>query len=498
MASNKDLNRRLTALDASFLYCEKPTQPMHIGACMTYAGHLSRNEVIRTLADRMHLLPRYRQKVVFPPLKLAHPTWEDDPDLSVSNHVEELTLPAPGDDRVLSEVAGQAYAIMLDRDRPLWQVIVCHGYANGNTILIWKIHHAMVDGISSVELLTVAHDLKAKAEAPPPADVEWQPRPLPDRLTQVHQAVRERLTENVQWWTDEFFGLLNATQVKERLRQTTQTAMSVLPTLLRPAPQVPFNGPLSGQRQFAWAELSFSEIRLIRSLLGGTVNDVVLAVIAGGLGRYLRAQGISTKGMELRALCPVSLRHEDERGALGNRVSIMLAPLYVDIADPVKRLAAERVALERLKAHDQAGSFSAITDFSNRLSPLLHALTGQLAPANFLINTVSTNIPGPQIPLYLNGHKLLAWCPLGITAANIGLFNAILSYDQKLTISATVDPTLMPDPWFYANCLHESFAELLAAAEHSATTRSSTPPQEPPPQQPKERRKKPRERKKAA
>lgn len=463
---------------------------------MTYAGHISREEVIRTLVDRMHLLPRYRQKVMFPLLKLAHLTWEDDPDFAVGNHIEELTLPE--DDRVLSEVAGQAYATLLNRDRPLWQVILCHGYANGNAVLIWKIHHAMVDGISSVELLTVTHDLKAKAEVPPPADVEWQPRPLPDRLTQVHQAVRERLTENVQWWTDEIFGLLNATQVKERIRQTMQTATSLLPTLLSSVPQVPFNGQLSDQRQFAWAEFSFAEIRSIRSLLGGTVNDVVLAVIAGGLGCYLRAHGISTTGMELRALCPVSMRREDERGALGNRVSFMLAPLYVDIVDPMERLAAERVALEHLKEHDQAGGFSTITDLGNRFSPLLQAMAEQLAPPNSLINTVSTNIPGPQIPLYFSGHKLLAWCPLGITAANIGLFNAILSYNQKLTISATVDPELMPDPWFYANCLHESFAELLAAAERSASTRPSTPPQDPAPQQPKERRKKPRERKKAA
>jgi WS/DGAT/MGAT family acyltransferase len=387
---------------------------------------------------------------------------------------------------------------MLDRERPLWKVVLCHGAANGNTVLIWQIHHAMVDGISSVELLSVAHDLKAKAEAPPTVDIQWQPHPLPNRLTQVHHAVRERLTENIQWWTDEAFGLLDAAHVKKRLQQTTRTAVSLLPTLWSSAPRVPFNGQLSGQRQFAWAEFSFAEIRSIRSLLGGTVNDVVLAVIAGGLGRYLRAHEVSTKGMELRALCPVSMRREDERGALGNRVSVMIAPLYVDISDPVQRLIAERTAMEQLKEHDQAGVFFTITDFGSRLSPFLQAAAGQFPLPNFLFNTVSTNIPGPQIPLYLNGHKLLAWCPLGITAANIGLFNAILSYNQKLTISATVDPQLLPDPWFYTDCLQKSFVELLAAAERSAATRPSTPPPDPTPQQPKERRKKARERAKAA
>ncbi len=498
MANSKELNHRLTALDASFLYCEQPTQPMHIGSCMTYAGRLSRDEVIRVLADRMYLSPRYRQKVVFSPLHLAHPAWEDDPDFDVNNHVEELTLPAPGDERVLSEVGGQAYASRLDRDRPLWQVIVCHGSVDGNTTLIWKIHHAIVDGVSGVELLTITHDLKARAEVLPTTDVQWQPRPLPDRFTQVHHAVRERLTETVQWWTDEIFGLFNATHVKRRLQQTIQTASSLWPTLLSPAPRVPLNGPLSGHRQFAWAVFSFAEIRSIRSLLGGTVNDVVLAVIAGGLGRYLRAHGVSTKGMELRAMCPVSMRREDERGSLGNRVSVMIAPLYVDIADPVQRLIAERTAMERLKKHDQAGGFFAMTELGSRLSPLLQVAVGQSPFPNFLFNTASTNVPGPQAPLYFSGRKLLAWRPLGINAANIGLFNAILSYNQTLTISATVDPQLVPDPWFYTDCLKESFAELLAAAERPIISYPSPPPQEPPPQQPQERRKKPRERRKAA
>lgn len=495
--ASKELNSRLTAFDASFLYCEKPIQPTHIGGGMTYEGHISRDEVIRVLTERMPLLPRYRQKVVFSPYRIAHPTWEDDASFNVHHHVEEITLPAPGDKRVLSEIGGQVYAAMLDRDRPLWTVILCHGYTNGNTVLIWKIHHAMVDGVSSVELITATHDLKPKTEVSN-TEVQWQPRPAPDRLTRMRHAVRERLTETVQWWTDEVFGLLDSTRIKERWRQTAKTVSSLLPTLYQSAPQAPFNGQLSGRRQFAWVEFSFAEIRAIRSLLGGTVNDVVLAVIAGGLGQYLRAHGTSTQDMELRAMCPVSLRREDEHGALGNRVSLMIAPLYVGITDPVQRLIAERTAMKRLKEQDQAGGFSAMTDLGSRLSPLLQEVAGQWSPPNFLLNTVSTNIPGPQIPLYFGGHKLLSWCPLGITAANIGLFNAILSYDQKLTISATVDPKLVPDPWFYTECLQKSFKELLAAAEQSAATPPSTPPPEPPPRQSLKRRRKPRERKKAA
>jgi diacylglycerol O-acyltransferase / wax synthase len=237
-----------------------------------------------------------------------------------------------------------------------------------------------------------------------------------------------------------------------------------MPTMLQPAPRLPFNGPLSAERQFAWVELPFAEVRSIRSALGGTVNDVVLAVISGGLGRYLRAHGHRTEGVEARAMCPVSMRRPEERGALGNLVSMMFAPLHVGILDPRERLAAERAAMERLKAQDQAGGLYSMSQMMNRVPAGLAAAAGQLTVPNTLLNTVSTNVPGPQIPLYLGGRRLIGWYPLGLLASDIGLFNAILSYNQTLTIGATVDPKLLPDPWFYAKCLKESFTELLAAA----------------------------------
>lgn len=343
----KELNRRLTTLDASFLYFEKPKEPLHVGSCSIYEGHLSRDEVIHLLSDRLHLLPRYRQKVVFPPFGLAHPTWEEDPDFDLRHHIEELTLPAPGDDRVLSKVCGRVFAPMLDRNRPLWKLVLLHGRPDGNTAIVLLIHHAMVDGISGIDLTMVMHDLKANADPPVPPAAPWQPQPIPDPLTLLQDAVRDQLTETLRWWADESVRLLRPTEVAERVRQLTTAVTSVMPALLRPAPHTPFNGPLSGERQFAWAEFSFAEIRSIRSVLGGTVNDVVLAVIAGGLGRYLQAHGYPTEGMELRAMCPVNMRRPDERGALGNLVSMMIVPLYVGIADPLKRLAAERAARKR-------------------------------------------------------------------------------------------------------------------------------------------------------
>ncbi len=461
----RELNRRLTPLDASFLYFEKPAQPAHVGGCMVYEGHVSADLLKDVLLSRLHLIPRYRQKAVFPPFGLAHPTWEDDPHFDIGHHVEERTLPRPGDDRVLSEAGGQAYSGMLDREHPLWKLIVLRGRPDGNTAVIWKIHHAMIDGISGVDLTMVIHDLKRDADRPSSPSVTWQPKPPPDPLTLLQDAVRDRLIEAAHIWAEEAFRLLRPAEAGEWARQITGAVTSSAPSLLRPVPTVPFNGPLSPARQFAWAEFPLTDIRHVKTALGGSVNDVVLALIAGALGRYLRAHGLRTEGLELRAMCPVSMRRPDERGTLGNLVSMMFAPLYVGITDPVERLAAERVAMDRLKEQDQAGSLYAMTQMLNRVPPALQAAVSQLTVPNTLLNTVSTNVPGPQIPLYLAGHKLVAWYPLGLLATNIGLFNAILSYNQTLTIGTTVDPRLMPDVWLYAECLRESFAELRDAAD---------------------------------
>jgi WS/DGAT/MGAT family acyltransferase len=473
--SQRDLSRRLTNIDAAFLYMEKPTQPAHIGGCTIYDGDLTREEVAAILSDRLHRLPRYRQRVVFPPFGLAHPTWEDDPHFDIATHIDEVMLPAPGDDPLLAEVGGRAYAGMLDRERPLWKLILLRGRPGGTTAMVWKIHHAMVDGVSGVDLSMVLHDLKPDAGPPASPPAPWQPPALPDPLSLLQDAVRDRLTEAARDWTDDVFRLLRPDDAGDRVRQLMSSVSASMPSLLQPAPRVPFNGPLSTERRFAWVELPFAAVRSVRSVLGGTVNDVVLAIIAGGLGRYLRQHGQRTEGVELRAMCPVSMRRPDERGALGNLVSIMIAPLYVGIGDPVERLTAERAAMDRLKTQGQADGLYSLTQLANRIPPGLQAFAGQLSVPNTLLNTVSTNIPGPQIPLFLAGRKLIAWYPLGLLASDIGLFNAILSYNQTLTIAATVDPSLMPDPWFYADCLKASFGELLSASERAGAGPQSRP-----------------------
>ncbi len=383
---------------------------MHLGGCGVYEGHIPRNTVVRLLKDRLHRLPRYRQKVVAAPFGIAQPGWEDDPDFELSHHIEERTLPGPGDDRVLSRVGGRIFAEPLDRGRPLWKLILLRGRRDGNTAILAKVHYAMVEGVTGTALTTVLHDVRPDAPPTPPPPGDWQPRPIPDFLARLQNALRDTITtttklavnQGARLWSDMPAG------VGSRLGPA-------LSPLLRPVSRLPFNGRLSGARQFAWTELAFPEIRAIRSSLGGTVNDVVLTIISGALGSYLREKGHRLEGLNLRLACPVMLRRhasgeepEDDTPA----VSTLLVPLYPGLADPTRRFRAEHRAVEELQTRRQAQALAGLTTLSRFLPPAVQALSQQLGLPKLVVNTVSLNVPGPQIPLYLASHKRLASIPL--------------------------------------------------------------------------------------
>ncbi len=458
--TQQPLSQRLSAADAAFLYFEKPNEPLHVGSCFVYDGHISKAELVQVLQERLHLLPRYRQKVMFPPLRIAHPTWQDDPAFDIQRHIEEVDLPAPGDDRALSAFGGRIYASPLDRAHPLWKMVILRGRADGTTPIIWKVHHAMVDGVSGVDLMTVTHDRAPQSSPPASPPQPWQPQPLPDVASQLQDAISDRLAETIRSWTNSV-QWLQPSQAAQALLSFMQT----LPSLSQPVPTTPFNKTLSSSRQFVWVDFPFADIRSIRTTLGGTVNDVVLTIIAGGLGKYLRAQQYSTTKRVLRTMCPVSMRQEDEQGSLGNRVSMLLAPLFIDEQDPLKRHAAQRAAVDQIKKQNQAGFLYDLLNRFGWVPPVWQIIAGQLPAANLMLNTVTTNVPGPQTPLYLAGHELLALRPIGLLSAGIGLFNAIVSYHQTLVIGGTVDPGLVSDPWSYAACLQDSFDALLAATQ---------------------------------
>jgi len=338
---------RLSAHDSVFLNWERPEQPMHVAECMVYDGHITAADIVRMIGDRMHLLPRYRQKIVPAPFGIAHPTWEDDPDFDVANHVDEQTLPSPGDDRVLSRVCGELYCRLLERARPLWHLTVLHGDAGGGTVIFLKLHHAMVDGVSSVELIEVLHSTERGTPPPPPPASGWQPRPVPGRVERLRHVVADEVAHTLGGLREVgdlvrpgAFGSL-----AKRVRALTRAAVDTGPLLVRPLPPTPFNAPIHPKRDFAWVELPLAEVKAVRAALGGTINDLVLAVLSGGLARYMARHGVDPDGRQLEALCPVSVRGQDQSGAMGNLISMVVAPLYVGIPDGAERLAAEREAV---------------------------------------------------------------------------------------------------------------------------------------------------------
>src|SRR3990172_9307045 len=294
MPSN--LTRRLSAQDAAFLYLERPGAPLHIGSLGVYEGCIPFERFVAHMDSRMPLIPRYRQRLAFVPLSVAHPTWEDDPQFDIRSHVRSVSLPAPDNDEQLRELTMELFAEPLDRGKPLWETYVIEGLEADRTGVLSKVHHAMIDGVSGIELLMAILDLSPEP-APPPDAPPWQPKPLPDAGARLADALLDQLSQQRDLLRE--FGETFITP-RPRLRQTgdvLRALRNVSPWLALPAPRTPFSVRLSPERRVAFSEVSFVEIREIRTSLGGTVNDVVLAVLAGALPRFPAPRGRSTQGL---------------------------------------------------------------------------------------------------------------------------------------------------------------------------------------------------------
>jgi WS/DGAT/MGAT family acyltransferase len=325
----------------------------------------------------------------------------------------------------------------------------------------------MVDGVSSIDLIEVLHDTQPDAGPRTPPRDAWQPRPVPGSATLLREALTDQASA-VAGGIANAAGSLQPATAKRRLGQLrviARTVADTAPMALRPPPATPFNRPISASRQFAWLELPFDEVTAVRKRLGATVNDMVLAILSGGLGRYMRRKGYETDGVVLRALCPVSMRRADQHGALGNLVSMVVAPLEVGIADPLERLRAGREEMERLKRSDQAGGLYDIMAAVKALPAPLFAAPWRIAPrTHWPQNITSTNVAGPRAPLYLGAHELLHWYPVGVQWTNNALFLCTLSYREHLTLGLVADPTIVPDVWEANEDLRAAYAEIEAAS----------------------------------
>ncbi|MGZ6974625.1 MAG: WS/DGAT/MGAT family O-acyltransferase [Acidimicrobiia bacterium] len=462
---------RLSALDSSFLHLERLETPMHVGAVSIFegasffdeSGRFRLAETRRLVGSRLHLIPRFRKRLMHVPFEQGRPVWVDDARFDIAYHVRLTALPAPGSREQLLALTARIQAQLLDRTRPLWELWFVEGLEGGNVGLIQKTHHALVDGVSGVDVATVLLDF-----TPDPTFLEpprWivEPPPSPGRL--LLDTLYERTTEPAE-----------IVRTLRRIARTPQRtlersgqlgrALSTLVDRNSIAPRTSINVTVGRRRRFEGVKVSLDDVKAIRKNLGGTVNDVVLAGVAGGLRRLFEARG-DDLDVRMRALCPVSVRDDAQRMQLGNRVSAMFVDLPIGEPDPVARLQAIRATTEDLKDREQAVGAAFLVDLTAFAAPTLLGLAARAAHRQPFFNLVITNVPGPQVPLYCMGTRMLEAYPVVPLTRNLALGIAILSYCGQLHFGLYVDADALPDVAVLAGGLEDAFAELKKIADET-------------------------------
>ncbi len=457
---------RLTGLDSSFLHLEHDSAThMHVASCMVFDGPPpTHDELVAHVEARLHLVPRYRQRLAFVPLGQGRPVWVDDPHFNTRYHVQQHALPRPGSEEQLKQLAGRAFSQQLDRNKPLWELWLVEGLHDGRFAILAKTHHALVDGISGVDITTVLFDVTADPAPTPGPEQPWVPRPLPSGAQLLADALLERATVPAEVLRGIRSVIRRPRRVAKELFGDVSAIGSFALPGARSAPPSPLNVAIGPHRRFTWAEEELERVKAIKNALGGTVNDVVLATVAGGLGRYLRAHGHPTIDLQLRAMIPVSVRSEEARGALGNQVAAVWATLPVGESDPIERLALVRGDMEGLKESHQAVGARLLTELTGFAPPTVMAQAARLQARQRYFNLVVTNVPGPQFPLYVLGRRMRAIYPMVPLAQHLALGVAIMSYDGQLAFGLNADYDALPDVELLATQLAEALDELATAA----------------------------------
>ena len=474
---------RLSPLDRYFLIYESPSAHMHVaGASIFESGPLRRRdggldiERIRAYVEaRLEKIPRYRQIVKATPFGTA--IWVDDRFFNLEYHVRHTSLPRPGQDAHLKALCGRIFSQALDRTRPLWEIWVVEGLDAGDQFaMISKIHHAMVDGVSSVDLLEtlLTHEPVTGFEPAKP----WVPRPAPPRLkmalddvTAVARGPLDLLRQAPALIADVF---KKDSEVRASVRGLADLTFK---TLRRPS-RTPLNKRIGPHRRFDWLVQDLGEIKAVRRAFGGSVNDVVLATVAGAVRRFLIHRGEDPKGVEFRVMAPVSVRPPEARGALGNRVAAWMVPLPIGETDPRRRLAILHETTAKLKAEKNALGAELLTQMAGWTPATLLSLAAKVPWRDLPFNMIVTNVPGPQKPVYLLGAKMLVDYGLVPIAQHIGLGIVLVSYEGKLAWGFNADWDVVPDLEVFVQCVDAAFVELrdLAVPLPAAAAAQASPP----------------------
>jgi diacylglycerol O-acyltransferase / wax synthase len=451
---------RLTGLDTAFLRMERAGAHMHVASVSIFEGPAPSHREFRDhIASRLHLVPRFRQKLRFVPFDQGRPVWVDDPHLNLDYHVRQSALPAPGSEEQLRNLAARVFSQQLDRSKPLWELWLVEGLHDDRFAIVGKSHHALVDGVSGVDITTVLFDLDAEPQGSPSSSPPWLARPEPTDLKLLGDAWKERLTSPKEIGRGVRAALRGPRQVLRGVGATSKVIGAGMA-----APSTPFNVEIGPHRRLAITQADLPQLKRVKDKHGGTVNDVILSIVSGGLGKYLRARGHDTEGLEMRALVPVSVRAEEEHGALGNRISAMMAPLPVWCEDPVERLTILTGEMGDLKASGQAVGAEILTKLTDFAPSTIASQAARLQPAQRFFNLVVTNVPGPQFPLYVLGRKMESIFPMVPLARRQGLCVGIMSYNGQVNFGLIGDYDAMADLDSFALDLEAATAEIVATA----------------------------------
>lgn len=477
---------RLTESDASFIYMESASGPMHISSIYVIEGEVPFEEIFHRLETRIHLVPAYRRKLAQVPFGLAHPKWVDDPDFNMANHVIHHRLPEGTNIEDGVDEAVRLNEPLMDRSIPLWKMVILTGIPN-KTLILQMTHHAMIDGASGIELTLILYDLDPDAPDPSPPAQSWQPEPVPGPMELVSEAVQENLKNlhkmnplsKLTGGADQRLRLAKAAEVMGRF-------------ISHPAITAPFNAGLVGpKRQVMWLKKPFAEIREIRRHLGGTINDVALTVVSEAVARYLKHHDERVESQYMRIMCPVNVRTEDQEGGLGNQVSAIFPLLPAWPMDCIERLQVVTTETVRIKQEEEAQALTVMQEsmptippvgmatsqlVGTRLDPTAFAARVPLPvapnigirPPNTGYNFTCTNVPGVQVPQYMCGHEVTDTIGLLVLNGNIGFSVTILSYNKQLFFNFICEPRLLPDLEFIRKSAEEVFEELKRAAHEKS------------------------------
>lgn len=459
---------RLSAQDNTFLIGETPDTFMHVagvqiferGDLGTENGGIDFELIRRGTEALLHRIPRYRQKLQWTPL-IGQPVWVDDPDFSIDYHMRHTSLPRPGSIRQLKALAARVMSQQLDRSRPLWELWVVEGLEGDRFATISKMHHCMIDGISGVDLAQVLLSITPEYEIPEPPP--FVPRPAPSGLELMGHEAIHRMSQPLR-------ALRSARQFRREtedlgaeLRMRGRALAELLGWAIYPASKTPINGDLSPHRRFDWIAMSLADVKAVRKAAGCSVNDVVLSIVSGAVRAYMRLRHVDPASIDFRVSAPVSVRRHEERGKMGNRVSSWIVKLPIGLETPKQRLEAIHQATRELKESRQALGVEMMMKVAEWTPPVLLSLGAQAASGP--INTIVTNVPGPQFPLYMFGAKLLEMYPVVPLLRGMGLGIALFSYNGRLFWGFNADYALLPDLRHFVRLVEEAFAEFAAAMD---------------------------------